>query len=111
MKKLIWWVIILVVVTAIGYFVIINIPTDEGNVDSNQPVEIEDSFGTKVVYATDMSVDREPLIKDCELRSGTFNSCGSICGPDAEACPQVCAYTCDDIESDNTLMESTTTVD
>lgn len=52
-------------------------------------------YPEKKVYTTDLSVDTAPLIEDCDGLGGTFNTCGSPCAPDAEACMAVCAYTCD----------------
>lgn len=49
----------------------------------------------KVVYTTDTSLATEPFIKDCNLRKGKFNSCGTVCAPSADVCTQVCAYTCE----------------
>lgn len=58
-------------------------------------VIIENDFGAKIVYTTDMSVDRVPLEAHCAAQGGSFNECGSICPPDADFCAAVCAYTCE----------------
>ncbi|MCK5095835.1 MAG: hypothetical protein KAR24_00615 [Candidatus Pacebacteria bacterium] len=70
------------------------IPDDKND---NGSVLIESDFGTKIVYGTSQSVDTAPLIKDCEARGGVFNTCGNPCGPEAEMCITVCAFTCEDI--------------
>ena len=57
-------------------------------------ISIMNVFGNKIVYTSDMSQNQALYKKDCQSRGGTFNSCGSVCAPDAEICAQVCAYTC-----------------
>lgn len=61
----------------------------------SQEVPIRAEFETKVVYTEDLSVRTEPLIEDCQIRGGTFNTCGSPCGPTEEICTAVCVYTCE----------------
>ncbi len=69
--------------------------------ETDQPVSVEvpveQMYASKIVYTTDMSVDQQALIRDCEQRGGMFDSCGSPCAPDADFCAQVCAYVCTDI--------------
>ena len=72
------------------------IPDDKSD---NTPISIESNFGTKIVYGTSQSVDTAPLIKDCEARGGTFNTCGSPCESEAEMCIDVCAFTCESIST------------
>lgn len=49
----------------------------------------------KIVYTTDTTLAAEPFIRDCAIREGKFNQCGTICAPGAEVCATVCAYTCE----------------
>jgi hypothetical protein len=58
-------------------------------------VNIFSEFENKFVYTTDSLADTGPLIEHCESAGGTFNACGSICGPEAEFCASVCAFTCE----------------
>lgn len=58
-------------------------------------IEIEAEFNTKIVYTTNAEAPIGLLKTDCEIRGGVFNECGTICGPDVEMCPSVCAYTCE----------------
>jgi len=69
--------------------------TDDG--DDWGTVEIQGEFENKVVYTINAGADRGALELDCKIRGGTFNNCGSVCGPDAESCIAVCAYTCENI--------------
>ena len=72
----------------------LQIPNDKND---KVPISIESDFGVKIVYGTSQSVDTAPLIKDCEVRGGVFNTCGSPCESDAEMCIDVCAFTCESI--------------
>ena len=57
---------------------------------------IDSQFEEKIVYTTNLDYPEEKLRADCEERGGQFNTCGNICDPaSAQACPAVCAYTCD----------------
>jgi len=57
---------------------------------------IDSQFEEKIVYTTNLDYPEEKLKADCEERGGDFNTCGNICDPaSAQACPAVCAYTCD----------------
>jgi hypothetical protein len=62
----------------------------------NVPIHAE--YPGNVVYTSSQSVEVEALKKDCAKRGGAFNECGSLCGPDAEVCAAVCAFTCDNIQ-------------
>jgi len=55
---------------------------------------IENIFKDHIVYGSNFD-NIDPLKFDCEIRAGTFNECGSPCEPGADACIDVCAYTCD----------------
>ncbi len=57
---------------------------------------LQNRFQGRLVYgiAADTDVDRWQA--DCAARGGYFNNCGSICGPEAEMCAEVCAYTCEE---------------
>lgn len=102
MKSKTLWIIFLILVIAVGgYFMFV----DKSNNDTTtEPVDVEADFGSKVVYTSDMSVDTAALEADCELRGGEFNECGSVCEPDAEICTEQCAYTCDDINPENSVL-------
>lgn len=60
-------------------------------------IEISARYPGKIVYTTDAAKDPAPYKKDCRDRGGTFKECGTTCGPDADFCIQVCAYTCENI--------------
>jgi hypothetical protein len=83
-------------------------PAEEEPADEREPteepagdIEIESRYPGKIVYTTDTGQDAAPYRADCEERGGTFNECGSTCGPDADFCVQVCAYTCENIPTDD----------
>jgi hypothetical protein len=63
--------------------------------NTNTGVEIQSEFSDKLVYTTDSLADTAPLVEHCEAQGGIFNACGSICGPEAEICAAVCAFTCE----------------
>ncbi len=70
------------------------------NKDSGKPkVPIRKVFSNKIVYTTSMDENESKLRKHCNQQEGTFNTCGSICAPDAKACAEVCAYTCENIQN------------
>ena len=60
-------------------------------------VLVESDFGTKIVYGTSQDVDIASLMKYCEVRGGTFNTCGSVCESETEMCIDICAFTCENI--------------
>lgn len=60
------------------------------------PVVASD-FGSKIVYDQTNGTAIEALEKDCAARGGTFNECGSICAPDAQACVMMCGRTCENL--------------
>lgn len=62
--------------------------------DTVPQVPILHDYGTKIVYTTDTTINKEIYINDCSGRGGVFNVCGSPCEPTAEACVTVCALTC-----------------
>lgn len=78
--------IFLVIVVAIALFLM-------NNQDSRVPVLAE--YESRVIYTTDLSVPKEILVEDCSMRGGSFNSCGTPCAPEEEACTAICAYTCE----------------
>lgn len=65
--------------------------------DQNPPpqVPVIETYENKVIYTTDMDSNIEDLKADCAIRGGQFNECGSVCPPDAEVCPTVCALVCE----------------
>lgn len=109
MKSKTLWIIFLILVIGVGgYFMFV----DKSNNDtSTEPVDVQADFGSKVVYTTDMSVDTAPLEADCELRGGEFNECGSVCEPDTEICTEQCAYTCDNINPEDSVLDDSEEVD
>lgn len=58
-------------------------------------IEVQGTFTNKIVYTTDQDVSREALKNHCQNEGGVFNECGSTCGPEAEICSTVCAFTCE----------------
>ncbi|PIS05097.1 MAG: hypothetical protein COT81_02935 [Candidatus Buchananbacteria bacterium CG10_big_fil_rev_8_21_14_0_10_42_9] len=60
-------------------------------------VQIENDFGSKIVYTTDASLGADLFKADCQARGGEFNECGSPCAPGSEICITVCAYTCENL--------------
>lgn len=88
---------------------------DDADEDTDSPhtgsqdngVEIQNHFGNKIIYTTDMSADADRLRTDCEARGGTFNTCGSPC-PEGALCVQVCAYTCENVSESNTETRTRT---
>lgn len=58
---------------------------------------IRERFETKLVYETGDGVTEAELRNHCALEGGTFNTCGSVCDVDAEACIEMCAMTCEGI--------------
>lgn len=58
------------------------------------PEYIAAEYPNKLVYTTAHDLDVAALRKDCRLRKGHFNECGSPCA-EGELCVQVCAYTCE----------------
>ncbi len=59
-----------------------------------QKLEISATYDSKIVYTTD-ALSTDIYEEDCKKRGWEFNECGSPCGPDAEFCMTVCAYTCE----------------
>lgn len=87
MKQVINIVLFVVLLAALAYGVGLLVT------DGDVPVQAE--FENKVVYTTDQSIKTAPLTEDCRRRGGEFNVCGNVCSPDADACDDVCAYTCE----------------
>lgn len=62
---------------------------------NNSRISVQERFGgSKIVYTTDVGTTTAPYEAHCTALKGTFNECGSVCGPDADACASVCALTC-----------------
>lgn len=61
-----------------------------------EDIEIENDFGSKIVYSFENS-NLDLLRKDCNDRAGTFNECGGVCAPNTENCILVCGLTCENI--------------
>lgn len=87
-------IITIIALIAIVWFLFGTIDGGDNGV-SVDGVSIEQEFEGKIVYTTDLSVDKEPLRAHCSAQRGEFNDCGSVCEPDAEMCASVCAYTCE----------------
>jgi|GEM_PF-2935807 hypothetical protein len=83
------------------------INTDLGEEDIN----IKASYSNKIVYGSSDDFNIEALRGDCEDRGGTFNECGSPCGPEADACIEVCAYTCEFEEQTSVEEEELSQID
>jgi uncharacterized protein YxeA len=75
--------------------------TDENKVvkeekkEVEQKLEISATYDTKIVYTSEVSSNTDIYKADCKKREWEFNECGSPCGPGAEFCTAVCAYTCE----------------
>lgn len=63
-----------------------------------QDVPILHDYGSKIVYGTSRTLDVAALRDHCRRARGTFNECGTICAPGAEACATVCAFTCENLQ-------------
>lgn len=72
-----------------------NIDNTNINTDIDDGVDIEARYSNKIVYSTNNDLDVEDLKEDCRDRNGTFNECGSACGPEADTCIELCTYTCE----------------
>jgi len=68
---------------------------EEPVVKEEEKLEINATYDSKIVYTSKVSSDTSIYEADCEKRGWEFNECGSPCGPDAEFCTAVCAYTCE----------------
>ncbi|MFA6098731.1 MAG: hypothetical protein WCV50_03070 [Patescibacteria group bacterium] len=67
-------------------------------------VPIDDIFSNKIVYGIGLDSTLIPKLQaDCQERGGAFSECGSPCGPEAEYCITVCAYTCELGSNTNTV--------
>ncbi len=103
-------IILLFIIVGLAWWWYMTAPAGErsnesSNVDINSPAENQASvsaiFENKVVYDMGADISEEILREDCSERGGEFNTCGSPCAPDSDACVQVCAYTCENLgESD-----------
>lgn len=71
-----------------------NESTDEKKNDTEK-VPISAEFENKIVYGTEANMNTDALKNDCSKRGGEFNECGTVCGPGAQVCTNVCAYTCE----------------
>jgi len=60
-----------------------------------QKLEISATYDTKIVYTSEVSSKTDIYKADCKKRDWVFNECGSPCGPNADFCTAVCAYTCE----------------
>lgn len=57
---------------------------------------IQSTFENKIVYVDPQTAkDQEAQQADCASRGGTYSTCGSYCGPEAEVCMQACAHVCE----------------
>lgn len=64
-----------------------------------EPVPIQSTYATKIVYGVAPKAPVERLRADCHARGGTLNTCGSPCPPGAAICADVCAVTCEGIKT------------
>lgn len=63
--------------------------------DAVPSVSYLNNFGSKIVYTTNTTVNKDEYINDCSARGGVFNYCGNVCAPNASSCSQQCALTCE----------------
>lgn len=64
-------------------------------------ISTQAEFDSKIVYTTDTTIPPEQFQLHCKSLGGEFNECGTPCAPDADVCAQVCAFTCENIISDD----------
>jgi hypothetical protein len=69
----------------------------DSDTSPTENVPIMRDVGTMIVYGTSQNVDVPALRDHCQALDGMFNECGTICAPDAGACPTVCAFTCEKV--------------
>ena len=60
---------------------------------------IQDDFGSKIVYEMSSDISQDDLRRHCALEGGEFNTCGSVCAPDAEVCVKMCGLTCEGLQA------------
>lgn len=87
-------IIIIIGLVAAAWFLFWSIESEEGS-GAAADVPIQEQFEGKIVYTTDLGVDKAPLVEHCEAQGGEFNDCGSVCAPGEDVCASVCAYTCE----------------
>ena len=85
MKKI--FIILIIILIAIIIFAL------GGDSDEQNKISILQEFKDKIVYTVDISSDKIPFENDCEVRSGDFNECGTVCSSSSDMCAAVCAYT------------------
>ena len=66
-----------------------------GRNDTVPQLPIMFDYGTKIVYTTNVTINKSEYIGDCETRGGIFNTCGNTCKPGAQICTAECALTCE----------------
>ncbi len=109
MGKKIFYIIIAIVVLLAVYYLVGPTKQVEGPTPGDE-LPIENDFGSKIVYTTNVELDPGPFEADCEARGGTFDGCGSVCEPEADICAEVCAYTCD-LSGEDAGENATTTTE
>lgn len=85
--------------TVLGWLLYVFSFDDDATKSPRAEIPLLQGYEGKVVYTTDLSFNRQKLEDDCQTRGGEFNNCGTTCAPDAAACVQVCAYTCENISN------------
>ncbi len=108
-KHLITFAIIGLVAIVIITYVLMDqatAPTIDKAVPTASPVSQGDikyvEYDDKLVYSMKPNISLVQLEADCEERGGTFDECGSACPSDAEGCIEMCAYTCEFSDVQNT---------
>lgn len=79
------------ILIVVGLLVLVFVNKDDDS--SNIPVLAQ--YEDKIVYTTDLSVNKDILIENCSGLGGEFDTCGTPCAPNEEVCTAVCSYTCD----------------
>ncbi len=76
--------------------------TNDNNINNDSDITIQKEFENKLVYEIDDSIPIKNYKNNCSEKWWTFNECWTTCWPDAEVCVQVCAYTCEFENWENT---------
>ena len=88
-------IIILIAIMGVGWYFFSEWKGEEKKEGEVSEVEVKETFVNKIVYTTDQEKDVNSFKDDCSRQGGTFNECGTICGPGVDVCANVCAYTCE----------------
>jgi hypothetical protein len=100
--------IVILILAAIGFlawYFIFGQDNNDDNGSKSSDVPIKERFENKIIYTSNQDADVDKLKQHCREEGGEFNECGSVCAPDAAACAQVCAYTCE-LDSDKSQIDT-----